>query len=146
MAEAARSLNSSLGMDLLDVPAVEPIPGGRAISRAITELCKVQRSKLAVATKASCITAPGLIPIFDSVVEGHYKPRCPTVRGRTWGEYAIALSQLAHTDLLGVADELRDLRDMLRENGTPLAGPRILNVLIWSVGSGKEASLRRLAA
>jgi len=134
------------GVDLLDVPQGDSIPDEPGISRAITAICRVPRSKLSVATKILHKKRPGLIPVFDSVVEGHYWPRwCPTVKGRSWGDYAVALTRLVHKDMLSVASELRDLRCALREAGKPLTGCRILDALMWAVLSNNEESYRGIA-
>ena len=131
------------GIDLLDVSHTAEIPGEHAISRAITAMCDVRRCKLAVSTKILHKKRPGLIPIFDSVVERHYWPRfCPTVRGRTYGDYAIALTRQVHRDMLSARDELRDLREWTVRNGTPMTACRILNALMWAVLSGNESNMR----
>ncbi len=135
-----------IGVDLLDVPEGDTIPDESDISRAITALCNVHRSKLAVATKILHKKRPGLIQIFDSVVEGHYHPTwCPTVKGRSWGDYAVALTRLIHRDMLSVTSELQDLRCALKENGTPMTGCRIFNALLWAVLGKHEEWLRALA-
>ena len=70
------------------------------------------------------------------MVESQYP--IPSVRGRLWGDYGIALIKLVHKDMLNVASELRDLQRELEENGTPLTPCRILNALTWIVRSGNE--------
>ena len=138
--------NIRVGVDLLDVPQGNSIPDESWISRAVNAICTIHRSKLAVATKILHKKRPGLIPIFDSVVEGHYYPKwCPGVKGRSWGDFAVALTRLVHQDMLSVASELQDLRFALTENGTPLTGCRILNALMWAVLSGKEKQVRGFA-
>ena len=147
--EARQQVGESLakirvGVDLLDILETEPIPDESAISLAITAICNVHRSKLAVATKILHKKRPGLIPIFDSVVEGHYWPRwCPSVKGRSWGDYAVALTRLVHKDMRSVAGELCDLRCLLKERGTPMTGCRIFNALMWAGLSKNEEWLRR---
>jgi hypothetical protein len=131
-------------VDLLDVPVDGPIPGEQAISRAVTEICHIPRSKLSVATKVLHKKRPGLIPIFDSVVESHYRRWCPSEKGYSWGDYAVALTRWVLKDMHSVALELRALRTMLEKNGTPMTACRILNVLMWAVGSGNEEWLREL--
>jgi hypothetical protein len=134
------------GVDLLEIPEDAPIPDEPAIGRAVTAICRVPWSKLSVATKILHKKRPGLIPILDSVVEGHYWPRwCPTERGRSWGDYAIALTRLIHRDIVSVAGELQEFRCALRERGTPLSGCRILDVLMWAVLSGNETYYRDIA-
>jgi len=133
------------GVDLLDEPGGNSIRDESGISRAITAMCNVRRCKLAVATKILHKKRPGLIPILDSNVESHYHPNwCPSVKGRSYGDYVVALTRLVHKDMLGVASELRDLRCALRENGTPMTGCRILNALMWAVLSRDEDRLRRV--
>ena len=134
------------GVDLLDLPQGDSIPDEPGISRAVTAICDVHRAKISVATKILHKKRPGLIPIFDSVVEGHYWPRwCPTVKGRSWGDYAVALTRLVRRDMVSVASELQDLRRALAENGTPLSGCRILNALMWAVLSNNEEWYRGIA-
>jgi hypothetical protein len=125
-------------LDLLDVAADDGIPGAEGISQAITAICAVKRAKLAVSTKILHKKRPGLIPILDSVVVGHYAQSCPTDANRTWGDYAMALTRLVHTDMLNVPSELRELESELKDNGTPLSPCRILNALIWTVKTKNE--------
>jgi hypothetical protein len=124
-------------LDLLDVPAGDEIPGAEGISQAITAICAVPRAKLA-ATKILHKKRPGLIYIFDSVVKNHYAPSCPSVSDRTWGDYAIALTRLVHSDILSAASQLRELQAELKENKTPMAPSRILNALTWIVCQNLE--------
>jgi hypothetical protein len=124
------------GLDVLDVPAGDEIPGAAGIARAITELCTVRWVKLSVSTKILHKKRPGLIPIFDRVVESHYCPRgCLSVPHQSWGDYALALTAVVHRDMLSVASELRDLRAELQQRRTPMTACRILNVLTWAVKS-----------
>jgi hypothetical protein len=53
-------------MDLLDIQHDEPIPGLNGMSRAVTEMCKAKRCKLAVATKILHKKRPSLSSCFDS--------------------------------------------------------------------------------
>jgi Family of unknown function (DUF6308) len=126
-------------VDLLDVDTDGEIPGASGISRAITSMCGIKRVKLSVSTKILHKKRPGLIPIFDSVVESQYYPRwCPSVRGRLPGDYAIALIKVVHKDMRSLAAELLDLQGELEERGTPLTPCRILNALTWIVKTGNE--------
>lgn len=136
-------------IDLLNIPPNEPIPGETAIEQAIDSMCNVARSKLAVATKILHKKRPGLIPIFDRVVQDHYWPYLtPAYRhdSCSWGQYAIGLTHLVRADLHSVHDEIQELREALDENHTPLTGCRILNALMWAVRSGNARRLRRLAS
>ena len=137
--------NIPTGIGLIDVPPGEDIPGAAAISQAITTLCRVKRAKLAVSTKILHKKRPGLIYIFDRFVKEYYSPLCPSVRGRTWGDYALALTRLVHEDVLSVADELRDLADELAANGTPMTPSRILNALTWAERSDNAHYYREAA-
>jgi hypothetical protein len=92
------------GADLLDVKSGGDIPGANGISQAITAMCDIRRVKLSVSTKILHKKRAGLIPIFDSEVESQYYPRwCPSVPGRLWGDYALALIKVVHKDMLSVA-------------------------------------------
>jgi hypothetical protein len=133
------------GKDLLDEPGEAPVPGESGISQAVNAMCKVRHCKLAVATKILHKKRPGIIPIFDSKVAEHYSPHCSlNAKDCTWGDYVIALTRLVHKDMLSVASELRELRKAAKDNGTPLTGCRILNVLIWAVQSGNDSWLRNV--
>ncbi len=125
-------------IDVLGVPADAPIPGADGISQAITAMCGIRRVKLSVATKILHKKRPALIPIFDSVVESCYMPICDTARGRSYGDYAVALTRLVHKDMLGLAGELKGLENEMAANGTPMTALRILNVLTWAVAAGNE--------
>jgi hypothetical protein len=132
-------------VDLLDIPEGEAIPGEEGMSCAISAMCDITRCKLSVATKILHKKRPGLIPIFDSVVEGLYWPTwCPSVKDRAWGDYAVELTRWVHKDMLSVSSELRKLRDRMQKNRTPMTGCRILNVLMWAVRSENEDWLREL--
>jgi hypothetical protein len=134
-------------MDLLDVGTEGEIPGASGISQAITAMCDIRRVKLSVSTKILHKKRSGLIPIFDSEVESQYYPRwCPSVPGRLWGDYALALIKVVHKDMLSVASELRDLQGELEEKGTPLTPCRILNALTWIVKAGNEKWIVEQAA
>ena len=134
------------GLDLLDVPGSSSIPGEGGISQAVSAMCCVPRCKLSVATKILYKKRPGLIPIFDSLVERHYWPVwCPTRKDRSWGDYAVDLTRCFHRDLLSVATEIRELRKVMAEDKTPLSGSRILNILIWAVRSNNEQWLRTVS-
>ncbi len=103
--------------------------------------------KLSVSTKILHKKRPGLIPIFDSVVESQYYPQeCPSVRRRLPGDYAIVLLQVVHKDMLSVASELRDLQSALAERRTPLTPCRILNALTWMVKAENEEWIVEQAA
>jgi uncharacterized protein DUF6308 len=126
-------------IDPLNVSANEEIPGASGISRAITAMCEIHRVKLAVSTKILHKKRPALIPIFDSVVESQYYPlHCPSVPGRSSGDYAMALTRCVHRDMLGAAGELRDLSDELASESRPMTPLRILNAMTWVVKAGNE--------
>jgi Family of unknown function (DUF6308) len=136
-------------IDLLNITPGEPIPAETAIEQAIDSMCKVPRCKLAVATKILHKKRPGLIPIFDSFVAGHYRPRLtPAYRHAScsWGRKVTGLTRLVRADLDSVRDELQELRGALEENHTPLTGCRILNALMWAVLSRNDHRLRELAS
>lgn len=127
-------------VDLLDIPEGGKIPGERALSELITIMCNIPGVKLAKTAKIIHKKRPGLIPVLDSVVECHYWPRwVPSVPGRRWGDYAIALIRTFHRDMHSVAGELREMRDQAGERGTPLTPCRILDILIWSVKTNRLA-------
>ncbi len=130
-------------VDLLDVPAGGEIPGAGGIEKAITAMCEVHRTKLGVSTKILHKKRPGLIPIFDSVVVGHYRRLCPCPWAASdWGVVAVALTRIVHRDMLSVAGKLRELGEELATNGTPMAACRILNVLTWAEKTGEATSCR----
>ena len=136
-------------IDLLDITPGEPIPAESAIEQAIDSMCEIPRCKLAVATKILHKKRPGLIPIFDSVVEGLYwKSRLITStckQADSWGKYAIGLTHLVRADLESVREKIQELREALEKNHTPLTGCGILNALMWAVLSGNDDWRRELA-
>jgi hypothetical protein len=128
-------------VDLLDVPKGGAIPGDQGLSAAVTAMCNLHRVKVSICTKILHKKRPALLPIFDGVVEGYYWPRyCPSVRGRSYGDYVLALTACVHKDMLSVAPELRDLRNEMATNKTPLTACRILNVLTWLKRSPRKAA------
>lgn len=135
-------------IDLLDITPDESIPGETAIEQALDSMCDVPRCKLAVATKILHKKRPGLIPIFDSVVQDHYwrgLPKAYRHASCSWGKYAIELTRLVRADLNSVRDEILELRNELEKNHTPLTGCRILNALMWWVLRSKNHRQRKLA-
>jgi hypothetical protein len=129
--------------DLLDVVVGDPIHGAEGISQAITAICAVPRAKLGVATKILHKKRPGLIPILDSVVSDHYAHLVPSNPNRTWGDYAIAVTELVHKDMAVAGTELLELRDELSANNTPMTPCRILNALTWIVKQNLEKWILR---
>jgi hypothetical protein len=108
-------------VDLLDVGTDGEIPGASGISRAITSMCDIKWVKLSVSTKILHKKRPGLIPIFDSVVESQYYPRwCPSVRGRLPGDYALALIKVVHKDIGVWSPNCETCRASWRNEGRPL--------------------------
>ncbi len=127
--------------DLFDVPKGGPIPGAEGLSKAVTVMCNLPRVKVSTCTKILHKKRPAIVPIFDGVVEGQYWPRyCPSVRGRSYGDYVLALTACVHEDMLSVAPELRDLRNEMAASNTPLTACRILNVLTWLKRSPRTAA------
>ncbi|MEX0774322.1 MAG: DUF6308 family protein [Phycisphaeraceae bacterium] len=131
-------------IDLLDIEAGDPIPGEDAISRLVTEMCRLSGVKLAKTMKILHKKRPALLPILDSVVERHYWPAfVSSLPGRTWGDYAVALMHCFHKDLLHVGHHLRELRGLSIERGTPLSHCRILDLLIWCARTNNADYFRR---
>jgi hypothetical protein len=86
-------------------------------------------------TKALYPKRPGLIPMLDSVVQAYLTSGdCGTAPG-SFGERAAALVRIYKRDLDRNRSALREIRRELAGRGHQLTEVRILDVLIWSVGS-----------
>jgi hypothetical protein len=119
-------------IDLLDVPFGEPIPGEAGISGAITAMCRIDGIKLAKSAKILHKKRPALIPILDTVVQMYYWPKwVPSVRGRSWGDYATTMIRMIHRDLYSIGEQLREIRHGLTNRGLIVSCCRILDILIW---------------
>lgn len=82
-------------------------------------------------TKALHDKRPGLIPLLDSVVQAYL----PSASGGSFGEQATALVGSYKHDLDHNRQALRQVRRELARRGHDLSEVRILDVLIWSLGT-----------
>jgi hypothetical protein len=100
-----------------------------SLEKAISGICRVPGAKVAVATKVLHKKRPSLIPILDSVIVSHF--HIPSVRDRSWGGYAVALSKLFREDLLSVRPEIERMSCSLAARGKPITPCRIFEILMW---------------
>ena len=83
------------------------------------------------ATKALHPKRPALIPMLDSVVQAYLPPPPP----EAFADQAIALTRAYKRDLDRNRVVLRELKRELARRGYELTEVRLLDVLIWSLGS-----------
>ena len=86
-------------------------------------------------TKALHPKRPGLIPILDSVVQAYLD----TEPDGSFAERAIALVRDYKRELDRNRRGLRELQRALAREGYPLSEVRILDLLIWSAVTAREA-------
>ena len=92
----------------------------------------IPRAKLGVATKILHKKRPGLIPMLDTLLVGHYHPRLAKTRARTLGGYAVNLMKLFREDLLAVFPEVTALCSIASERQKPVTPVRMLDHMGWS--------------
>jgi hypothetical protein len=131
-------------VDLLSIPIGETIPGLGGIAEAVDEMCSLHRVKLSVSTKILHKKRPLLIPIFDSQVEAQYSGSIPDSSNMEYGEYCNAMIRLVHEDMIAAKQELLDLCNLLKKNGTPMTPLRVLNAMTWAVRSGNADHYNKL--
>jgi hypothetical protein len=83
------------------------------------------------ATKALHPKRPALVPMLDSVVQAYLPPPA----AGPFGERAIALVRSYKQDLDRNRAALRELKRELARRGYELTEVRLLDVLLWSLGS-----------
>jgi hypothetical protein len=126
--------NIAPDVDLMTIPEGGEIPGERALSRLITFMCDLPGIKLPKTAKILHKKRPSVLPVLDTVVQYNYWPTwVPSVRGRSNGDYAIALIRAFHRDMHSVAEELLAVRDVAVDMGVLLTPCRTLDLLIWVV-------------
>ncbi len=137
------SINSLLKLlpsdvDLAELPLDADIPWLQAASEMITRMCNVSGIKLAKTMKSLHLKRPSLFPVLDSVIEGYYWFSNSTLRQKnrnsSWGEYAIDIVHLFHSDLLSMGNHLDGFRALTQEWNMPLSKCRILDALMWISG------------
>ena len=109
-----------------------PWPVLRQLFDAFADIRGVGFSKM---TKALHPKRPALIPILDSVVQKYLVDDDPGAQA-PFGERALELVRGYKRDLDRNRVALRALRRSLAKRGHGLTDVRILDLLIWSVGSG----------
>jgi len=108
------------------------IPGRSAIfSRLLNPRRSVRRAKLGIATKILHKKRPGLIPMLDTLLVGHYRRRLST-RAETLGGYGVNLMKLFREDLCAVLREVTALCEIAAERGRPVTPVRMLDHMVWS--------------
>ena len=91
----------------------------------------IPRAKLGIATKILHKKRPGLIPMLDTLLQGHYRRR-PTIRAKTLGGSAVNLMKLFREDLLTVLPEVTALCNIAAERQKPVTPVRMLDHMVWS--------------
>jgi Family of unknown function (DUF6308) len=122
-----QALRDTSNADLLE--ARNGIPHEAQLRTMIDAICGLRWVGLASATKILHKKRPGLIPIFDSRVHGHYC-HCKSCTIQT-GDHLLELTRSFQADMISVARDLRQLRDRFARIGKPLSPSRILDHLIW---------------
>ena len=92
----------------------------------------IPRAKLGVATKILHKKRPGLIPMLDTLLVGHYRRRL-TTRAKTLGGYGVNLIRLFREDLLAVLPEVTALCDIAAGQQKSVTPVRMLDHLVWSL-------------
>ncbi|MCB2227400.1 MAG: hypothetical protein KQH53_12040 [Desulfarculaceae bacterium] len=118
-------------VDLFSLSPTETIPGEDGIRDLVGCMCKISRVALSVTTKVIHKKRPLLIPIFDSFVEEQY---CKRIKGSTrmpWGDYCVNMMRLVIEDMQNNKNQLQELVEIMKEDGTPMSACRILNALTW---------------
>jgi len=113
-----------------------PVSGVRDLLHAAVQ----QRSVLtAVATKVLHRKRPALIPMLDSVLIGYYAAKLSAPRLVTWAtgdkaraaDAATVVLREFRADLIGVSEQLEDLRETAGSEGYDVTAARILELLLW---------------
>jgi hypothetical protein len=91
----------------------------------------IPRAKLGIATKILHKKRPGLIPMLDTLLQGHYHRRL-TTRAGTLGGYGVNLMKLFREDLLAVLPEVSALCEVAAGQRKPITPVRMLDHLVWS--------------
>jgi hypothetical protein len=127
--EAVESALQRIPLDA-DLAATE-VPW-RGLQALFDPFQSIPRAKLGIATKILHKKRPGLIPMLDTLLVGHYHPRL-TTHAETLGGYAVNLMKLFQQDLLAVLPEVTALCDLAAKQRKPVTPVRMLDHLVWSV-------------
>ncbi len=114
-----------------------------AVQRLFGAFTDVRGIGLSKVTKALHPKRPALIPMLDSVVQAYLADDDPGAQA-AFDERALELVRGYKRDLDRNRVAMRGLRRALATRGFPLSDVRILDVVIWSAGTGTAASARRL--
>jgi hypothetical protein len=113
-------------LDLIDVPDPVAECWLNSLITAVSELDKIHRVDVAVATKTLHKKLPGLIPMFDNFVGGWYRSVLP--RGhRSFRDTYLCF----HKDLRHAQAKLRPLVTELAAINVVVTHCRMLDYLIW---------------
>jgi hypothetical protein len=99
----------------------------------------IPRAKLGIATKVLHKKRPGLIPMLDTLLQGHYHRHLGRTRAKTLGGYAVNLMGLFREDLLAVLPEVSALCSIAAERQKPVTPVRMLDHMVWSVLMEKQS-------
>jgi len=91
----------------------------------------IRRAKLGIATKILHKKRPGLIPMLDMLLQGHYRRRL-TTRAKTLGGYGVSLIKLLREDLLAELPAVTALCEVAARQQKPVTPVRMLDHLVWS--------------
>lgn len=92
----------------------------------------IPRAKLGIATKILHKKRPGLIPMLDTLLQGHYHGRLGKARAKTLGGYGVNLMKLFREDLMAVLPEVAALCEVAATQGKPVTPVRMLDHMVWS--------------
>ena len=123
----------SLAPDASLIGAADAVPWP-AVERLFDGFADIRGVGFAKATKALHPKRPALIPILDSIVQRYLAEDDPGADA-AFGERALALVRGYKRDLDRNRVAVRAVRRELAKQGHALTGVRILDLLIWTVGS-----------
>ena len=110
--------------------AARSVPWG-PLARLLDGFADIPGVGFSKTTKALHPKRPALVPMLDSVVQAYLPPPAPGL----FGEQAVALVRSYKQDIDRNRAALRELRRQLAHRGHELTEVRLLDVLLWSLGS-----------
>jgi hypothetical protein len=110
--------------------AARSVPWG-PLARLLDGFADIPGVGFSKTTKALHPKRPALVPMLDSVVQAYLPPPAPG----PFGEQAVALVRSYKQDLDRNRGALRELKRELARRGHEVTEVRLLDVLIWSLGT-----------
>jgi len=129
-----RVIEQALSQIAPNASLLDPDWPRQAVVDLLDAACSIRGVWLAVATKVLHKKRPGLLPMLDSVVLGHYfgQYRKRYERWPATGEVGATAMDRFRTDLVSVAPQINSLVNALRRNhGYSLTPTRALEILVW---------------